>query len=301
MKILDLSTLLPGPFASYLLHTDGVEVTKVEDGKNRDALRTIPPTEDGVSVVYTEINKNKRIEVIDYRNPADTSRLKQLVSSTDVLIENYRPGRLDKLGFSYGDCLNLNDRIVYCSITSFPTNHPLYGKPAHDLNILALSGYLKLNNSLTPPVLPLADIFTSYEASIAILQCMLSIRPRKLEISMFNSIRRAGLFSMLPEIHIQRLIKDTENILWGGFPCYSVYKTKDAGYVAVAAIEDIFWNDFCSKFKVESLIPHAFNLEQKEEVARLIGNHSLQEINDLNLDCVTPILSSVESNKLYGQ
>lgn len=299
-KIVDFSTLLPGPFASFLLTRFGFEVTKVEDSRNADLLRRMQPTEGGISVFYKAINKTKKIIDIDYRSGKDIETIKQLITESDVVIENFKPGRMDKFGLSFEDCRKINPNILYCSITSFGKNHPWQGKPVHDLNILGLTGYLSFFNNVQIPSLPLADFITSYEVSLQVLAHLLQSRSTHLTISMFETFLQTLTLIHSAEAHLKRSLKREEFLLWGSYPCYRLYNTEDNKYMALAALEPAFWADFCTAVNLVSLVDKQFDTseEVRKEIEKKIAGKSQKYWLEAKINTFTPVLTYHESKKL---
>lgn len=299
-KILDLSTLLPGPFAAHLLQEYDFQVTKIEDLRSSDPLRQMWPTDAGVSVAYTEINAHKNVIRIDYRKDEDMEKLRGLIRESDVLIENYKPGRMDKLGLGYEECKVLNPKIIYCSISGFGSGHPLSALPAHDLNVLGYSGYLALQNAFRIPAIPFADVITSYEAAVQILVSLLKGESTHITVSMMQSIIKASAFVTAPIAHLNRDLETHESVLWGEYPCYALYKTKDDKYMALAAIERSFWGDFCNATGLDAIGNNQFvpSPEVRKQIGDVIATKTQQEWTDLHIDCFTPVLTYLESKSL---
>ena len=298
-KIVDLSSLFPGPFSSHLLSRFSFEITKIEDQRNADVMRQMWPTTGGISVAYQALNKGKQIVEIDYKNDSDITKLKQNIKESDVLIENFRPGRMDKLGLSYQECVKIHPKLIYCSISGFGQNHPLSKKPAHDLNILGLSGYLSLGSKPSVPPLQIADIITAYEAALAIVTSLLDGGPARLDISMLAAITQAAILTNSIEQHIKRNLTVEEFILWGTCPCYAIYQTKDKKYMALAAVEAPFWSDFCSRVGLQKAINHQFDPDNHllSQIQEIIASKKQEEWVREDLDCFTPIYSYLESKK----
>jgi len=299
-KILDLSTLLPGPFAAHLLQEYDFQVTKLEDARNSDPLRQMWPTKEGVSVAYQSINNNKNIIRIDFRKEEDIEKIRQLIIESDVIIENYKPGRMDKLGLGYDECKDINPKVVYCSVSGFESNHPLSALPAHDLNVLGYSGFLALQNSYRIPAIPFADVITSYEAAVQILVSLLKGESKHITVSMMRSIIKASTFVTAPVAHINRELETHESILWGEYPCYTLYKTKDEKYMVLAAIERSFWGDFCNATGLNEIGNNQFvpSPEVREQIGRVISTKTQEEWTAMHIDCFTPVLTYLESKSL---
>lgn len=308
IKIVDVSTLIPGPFASFILgkHLQA-EVVKIEDINQPDVLANMRPTKDGIGLGYSGINLGKKILKVDMRKDG-IERIKQEVKEVKVFIENFKPGRAFKLGIGYKDLIKINPRLIYCSIAGYPTSHPLSKKSAHDLNILSLSGYLdqqiKLGESSVLPPLLLADIFTAYHASVRILASLLIGKGgHHLHVSMFEAFLEAMNFNNYPQLKQHKDFSPNDFIMSGKLPCYSLYKSKDGGIVAVAALERPLWIDFCHHLNHEDWVEQQFNLKfterVQEEMKKYDRFHWLKE--DLDF-CVTPVLSIGEAlEKKYVQ
>jgi crotonobetainyl-CoA:carnitine CoA-transferase CaiB-like acyl-CoA transferase len=299
-KILDLSTLLPGPFAAHLLQEYNFQITKLEDMRNSDPLRQMWPTKEGISVAYQSINNNKNIIRIDFRKEEDIEKIRQLIGESDVVIENYKLGRMDKLGLGYEECKELNPKIIYCSVSGFGSNHPLSSLPAHDLNVLGYSGFLALQNAYRIPAIPFADIITSYEAAVQIVVALLEGVTKHITVSMMQSIIKASAFVTAPITHLNRDLEIDESILWGEYPCYTLYKTKDGKYMVLAAIERSFWGDFCNATGLNEIGNNQFvpSREIREQIGKVIATKTQQEWTTMNIDCFTPVLTYLESKSL---
>jgi crotonobetainyl-CoA:carnitine CoA-transferase CaiB-like acyl-CoA transferase len=302
IKVLDLSTLLPGPLTAKLLQDIGCSVTKVENPLSQDLLRTTKPTENGIGANYLYLNDGKKIISLDIR--AQNSEFTQLISESDVLIENFRPGRMEKLGYGYDDLLKINPNIIYCSIAGYNTSHPFTKKAAHDLNVIALSGYLdyqfRIQGTPSLPCVQIADILTSYNASLKILAALLEKKPSRIEVSMIESTKY--LFSLLApsEVMLNRNIIGNEMPLSGLFPCYRVYTTKDQRYVALAAIEPSLWNDFCTEQGLNDLIDKQFSTDKYvvDTLEELFKSKNFVEWSELDNDyCLTPVYSFLEAKE----
>src|SRR5690349_19025756 len=125
IKVLDLSRLLPGPFATLVLADLGATVDKVEDPGLGDYLRLVPPQADGASVAFHALNRGKRSLVLNLKAPGGADLLKKLVARYDVLFEQFRPGVLDRLGVGHDVLRQVNPRLVVCALTGYGQTGPL--------------------------------------------------------------------------------------------------------------------------------------------------------------------------------
>ncbi len=149
VRVLDLSRLLPGGFASLLLADFGAEVLKVEDTGMGDYIRWAPPYYDGAedsakSALFLALNRNKRSIRIDLKSEQGREVLLRLVHDYDVVLESFRPGVLDRLGVGYERMREVNPGIVYCAISGYGQDGPKRESAGHDMNYLALMGLLGL-------------------------------------------------------------------------------------------------------------------------------------------------------------
>ena len=154
VRVLDLSRLLPGPFCSLLLADFGADVLKVEDTAMGDYLRWSPPMVEGVedsaaSAMFLALNRNKRSVRVNLKDARGREVLFALVRSSDVVLESFRPGVLDRLGCGYAALREVNPAIVYCAISGYGQDSPLRDRSGHDLNYLALAGLLGLTGDAT--------------------------------------------------------------------------------------------------------------------------------------------------------
>lgn len=299
MKIVDISTLVPGPFTSFLCQKYlNTEVIKFEDTANIDQLKLLKPTRNGIGFAYQTINKNKNIQNISFRE--DLNLITQELKNAAVFIHNLRSQKAFKMSLSYEDVMQINPNIIYVSISGYPENHPMQNKAAHDLNILALSGYLyaQENNLHVPPIL-LADIFTSYNATIQIMSSLIKQQNgNHLRISMYEAFLEATTVNNMPQIETRELTNSKDYIMSGDYPCYSIYQAKD-GYVAVAAIEKPLWIDFCIYIKKPELIEKQFDRDIKSQIQEVLILYEKNTWLSTELDmCVTPVCNLIEMKNL---
>lgn len=303
IKIIDASTLIPGPFTTFLLekHLD-CDVIKVEDVNQPDSLINMRPTKDGIGLGYKIINQKKKIIKIDFRKEG-VDTIKKEVIDADIFIENFKKGRTYKLGIAYEDLVKINSKLIYCSISGFSTNTPLENKSAHDLNILALSGYLdqqlKLGSIEALPPILLADTFTSYHTALILLSALLkNTKPSNINISMYEALLESMTISNNPQLLTKKDYTPSDFIMSGKIPCYSIYESKDGGKVVVAALEKSLWVDFCAHINREDILERQFDPDISSQVAKEIKKYNRDHWLSDDIDfCVSPILSINEAAK----
>lgn len=254
IRVLDFSTLLPGPLAGLLLAEAGAEVIKIERPGVGDEMRTYQPRFGDDSVNFALLNRGKQSIVLDLKAPDAVARLRPLVESADVLVEQFRPGVMDRLGLGYEAVAAINPRIIYCSITGFGQTGPRRNMAGHDLNYLALAGLLSLTADGTgAPSMPhatIADIAGgSYPAVINILLALLQ-RQRTgrgcyLDVSMTDNLFVLNYWGLGNGFAAGDWPRPGAALTTGGSPRYRIYRAADGGYLAVGAIEQRFWDVFC--------------------------------------------------------
>jgi len=233
LRVLDLSRLLPGPYASLLLSDLGADVVKVEDPEAGDYLREIS------TGMFAALNRGKRSIVLDLKSAEGARQLRRLCASADVLVESFRPGVLERLLPGPWP-----ERLIVCRISGFGQSEPAWrDRAGHDIGYLALSGVLARCGRVLPAV-QLADLFGGgQQAVIAVLAALLERartgRGRTLDVGMTQGV--TGL--LLP--HLGEGPDDTD-ILDGGRPCYRVYACASGGAYALGALEPKFWQRFCA-------------------------------------------------------
>jgi crotonobetainyl-CoA:carnitine CoA-transferase CaiB-like acyl-CoA transferase len=269
VKILDLSRLLPGPFCTMLLADMGADVVKVEDPSGGDYLRWMPPLVGQMSALFQVLNRNKKSITLDLKHPRGASLLLELVREFDVVIEQFRPGVMDRLGVGYEAARKANRRIVYCSLTGYGATGPYKDRAGHDLNYLAITGAAFITGPEGgPPVIPglqIGDIGGgALMAALAILAA-LHHRDRTGEGQYVDVSMTDGILSWLA-IHAAAYFADPSSNepgpstmrLNGGSLCYHIYETKDGRFMTIGALEPKFWEAFCRAVGKEQLIAEQF-------------------------------------------
>jgi crotonobetainyl-CoA:carnitine CoA-transferase CaiB-like acyl-CoA transferase len=252
--VLDFSTLLPGPLATLLLAEAGAEVIKIERPGAGDEMRSYAPKFGPASVNFALLNRGKRSVAIDLKAPDAAARLQPLIARADVVVEQFRPGVMDRLGLGYATMAAINPRIVYCAITGYGQTGPKAQVAAHDLNYQAESGLLGLAAGVDgAPVVPsalIADIAGgSYPAMINILLALrerdASGRGRKLDIAMADNLFTFMYWALGNGLAAGKWPQPGGDLVTGGSPRYQIYRTQDGRHLAAAPLEQKFWDNFC--------------------------------------------------------
>jgi alpha-methylacyl-CoA racemase len=254
IRVLDFSTLLPGPLAGLFLAEAGAEVIKIERPGVGDEMRTYEPRLGEDSANFVLLNRGKRSIAIDLKAPDALARLTPLIQSADVLIEQFRPGVMDRLGLGYAALSKINPRLIYCSISGFGQSGPRRDMAGHDLNYLALTGLLSLtgddNGAPGMPHTLIADIAAgSYPAVINVLMALLARqhtgRGTYLDISMTDNLFVLAYWGLANGFSSGAWPQAGQALTTGGSPRYRIYRTADGCYLSVAPIEQRFWDVFC--------------------------------------------------------
>jgi crotonobetainyl-CoA:carnitine CoA-transferase CaiB-like acyl-CoA transferase len=254
IKIVDFSRLLPGPLGSKMLADLGAEVIKIEKNEHADYVSSQAPFVDSISTLYFALNHNKEIKKLNWDNDNERTELLNIIKSSDVLIEQFRPGVMQHWGLDFESLIKINPNLIYISISGFGQDGPNAQKAGHDLNYLAISGVLdQIRDNDGKPVIPgiqIADIVGgAYSLQIAVLSAVLERQTKGaglyLDVSMTDSI--VPLLSF-PLSQLWGGFNPKEmKILSGGLVNYNVYKCSDEKWIALAALELKFWNAFCDR------------------------------------------------------
>jgi crotonobetainyl-CoA:carnitine CoA-transferase CaiB-like acyl-CoA transferase len=254
LLVLDFTTLLPGPMATLILAEAGAEVIKIERPNGGDEMRSYRPRLGPESVNFALLNRGKRSIAIDLKAPGEKERIAPLLRKADVLIEQFRPGVMDRLGLGYDALKAINPRLVYCAITGYGQSGPRAAVAGHDLNYLADTGMLLLSaGSDGAPVLPpalIADIAGG--AYPAVINILLALQRRgltnegcRLDVSMSDNLFPFLYWAMGSGTAAGQWPRPGGELVTGGSPRYQVYRTADDCFVAAAPLEQKFWENFC--------------------------------------------------------
>ncbi|HEY5896360.1 MAG TPA: CoA transferase [Burkholderiales bacterium] len=248
LRVIDLTLFLPGPYLTLQLADHGAEVFKIEPPGEGDPTRHLG-LKDGESTVYFRaLNRGKRSVVLDLKSGAGKAKLLGLLDSADVLVESFRPGVMDRLGFGEAAMRARNPRLVYCSISAFGSSGPYRDRPAHDLAVEALAGVLSMNlgrdGKPAIPALPVADLVAALQGLSGILMALLrrerTGRGDYVDIGM-HDVMVASLSNILgPVLAEDRQPVPTHERTTGGSAFYRIYETADGRHLALGGQEAKF-------------------------------------------------------------
>jgi crotonobetainyl-CoA:carnitine CoA-transferase CaiB-like acyl-CoA transferase len=263
VRVLDFSTLLPGPLATLLLAESGAEVIKVERPGRGDEMRSYEPKVGADSVNFALLNRAKRSIAIDLKDPQTVEQLLPLIATADVLVEQFRPGVMDRLGLGYEKLASLNPRLVYCAITGYGQSGPRAHVAGHDLNYAAETGMLGLAAGADgAPVVPMALVADiaggAYPAALNIL---LALRQReitgrgcKIDVAMTDNLFTFMYWAIGNGLSAGEWPKPGAELVTGGSPRYQIYRTADNKFVAAAPLEQKFWESFCAAIGLDAAL-----------------------------------------------
>ena len=304
--VLDFSTLLPGPLATLLLAEAGAEVVKIEPPGRGEEMRGHAPKWGHDSVSFALLNRGKRSVALDLKNVAQRSRLGPLVKRADVIVEQFRPGVMKRLGLDYDSVAEVNPRVIYCSISGYGQSGLKRDVAAHDLNYIGDAGLLALSmgdpcRPVVPPAL-IADIAGG--AYPAVLNILLALEERRrtghgrhLDVAMADNLFPLMFWAVGHGLVTGIWPGNGEGYVTGGSPRYGLYPTKDGKVVAAAPLEQKFWETFCDLIGLEQgLRDDAKNsAATKARVAAIIATETADTWRSrfAGKDCCCSIVASI--------
>jgi crotonobetainyl-CoA:carnitine CoA-transferase CaiB-like acyl-CoA transferase len=303
IRVLDLSRLFPGPYCSMILADLGAEVLRIEDRRFEGEGPGMPT-----------VMRNKRHMTLNLKHPRGLEIFFQMAREADVILEGFRPGVTDRLGIGYAKMKQVNERLIYCSVTGYGQDGPYKNMVGHDINYLSYGGVLGLTGEPgRKPVIPpiqVADMAAGgMYAAIGILAALVvrqtTGKGQYIDISMMD-----GIVAMLPFPAsllwgLGNTPRRGDMLLSGRFPCYSVYETKDGEYISIGALEPRFWVELCRKLGREDYIPLQFDEgEKRGEVFRFLEktfkektrDEWMEDLKDLDV-CIGKVLHLDETFK----
>jgi len=259
IRVVDFSTLLPGPLATLMLAEAGAEVIKIERPGRGEEMRAYRPEFGEASVNFALLNRGKRSIEIDLKAPDAVAQLTPLLKSADVVVEQFRPGVMARLGLGYAAVKAINPRIIYCSITGYGQHGPRAETAAHDLNYVGDAGMLSLVAGADgAPVVPAALVADIGGGSYpAVINILLALRQRdatnegcELDIAMGDNLFSFMYWAFGNGMATGAWPRPGGELVSGGSPRYNVYRTRDDRFLVAAPLEDKFWAKFCDLLQV---------------------------------------------------
>ncbi len=267
IRVLDLTRLLPGPYVTQMLGDLGAEVIKIEEPGAGDYIRGYPPRGQADSALYLSINRNKKSFSLDLRSDEGQEIFLKMIPGADVVIEQFRPGVMERLGLGYEKLKEVNPGIVMCSISGYGQTGVYRNKAGHDINYLSVAGILDLiGNKEGAPVIPgiqIADIgggslWAAFSIMTALFTRTQTGQGQYIDVSMMDAVftytsMLAGSYFMNKKIPHRG-----EELLNGGYAWYNIYRTGDGRYISIGMLETKFWEKFCQVIERENWIKKQF-------------------------------------------
>jgi alpha-methylacyl-CoA racemase len=253
IRVLDFSTLLPGPLASLILAEAGAEVIKVERPGGED-MRHYAPFVGGTSANFALINRGKKAIEIDLRSAGAAKQLLDLAPTVDIVLEQFRPGVMARLGLGFEQWRAANPKIVYCAITGYGQTGPQSAAAGHDLNYQAKAGLLGLcaGTDGAPGMPSILAGDTGGGSWPAVVNILLALRRRDrigegcfIDIAMAENLLTFLFWGLASGNALGDWPRAGQALFTGGSPRYRIYAASDGRHLAVAPLEDKFWNAFC--------------------------------------------------------
>jgi len=311
LKVLDFTTLLPGPYATMCLADLGADVLRVVSGSRPDLVEFFPPFIPGtkISAASAQLGRNKRCMTLNLKDPRAIEIIHRLVADYDIVIEQFRPGVMAKFKLDYDSLKAVNPAVIYCSITGYGQTGPMKTRAGHDMNYIARSGIASYTGKKeTGPSLvgmQIADVASgSNNAVIGILASVIyrnsTGKGQFIDISMtdgmiaFNAMYGSGFL-------VEGKDLDFEEILLNGGSLYDYYETKDGRYISCGGLEPQFFKNFCETINRPDLIPGGVspeNIEKvKQEIREIILTKTMDEwmaLFNATDACVEPVMTLSE-------
>jgi alpha-methylacyl-CoA racemase len=312
LKVLDFSTLLPGPYATMLLADMGADVLRVEAPDRVDLIRVMPPHDAGVSTAHGFLNRGKKSLTLNLKEEGSADKVLELVKDFDIVIEQFRPGVMGRLGIGYEALKAVNPSLIYCSITGYGQTGPYKDRAGHDINYLSLAGvssHCGRADSGPPPMgIQIADVAGgSHHAVMGILAAVIHRQQtgegQFVDVSMTDAAFALNAMSGAACLAGGQEQKPESSLLNGG-SFYDYYQTSDGRWLSVGSLEPQFSARLCDTLGIADLKSDA--LSQKPEhrqrlkaaLKERVASKTLAEWQEIFAGqdaCVEPVLTISEA------
>ena len=288
VRVLELTSTVSGPFAGMMLADQGADVIKIEPPGIGDLARFMGTIKDGMGAMFSTLNRNKKCICLDFKNEEDLEVLKKLVSTADVLIENYRPGIVKKLGIDYESLSKINPDLIYCSISGYGQSGPYKEKKVYDPLIQGTVGIPLAQNNQSPELIrtiiydKVTGLTSAQAISAALYQKAIGEGGQYLPISMMES----ALYYNWPDLMMNYTFDEGGVNIGELADLFEVYETNDGGVVLIIIANDEVFTKFCTVFDLSLHLDEKYN----NLVSRIINKEELT----IEINKVTRLLSSKE-------
>jgi len=275
IKVMDFSHVMAGPFCTHTLHQLGAEIIKIEAPGKGDVMRHYDPREafKAMAPPFIAVNTGKRSIAINLKHEKGIDIVKRLIADADVLVENFRPGVMQRLGLGYDDCKVLNDKLVYCSVSGFGQSGPLRDNPAYDHIVQAFSGVMSLTGEPGSPAtkvgFPVLDTFAGYTAATAILAAILQ-RERfgegqYIDIAMLDASLNLMISMVAPYLIAGDVPQKVGNRGFNNSPTSDTFPSAD-GEVSIGANTQVQFEALCRAIGREDMLENPLYASHEERL-----------------------------------
>ncbi|MBM4763776.1 CaiB/BaiF CoA-transferase family protein [Bacillus sp. B15-48] len=312
LKILDFSTLVPGPYATMCLADMGADVLRIKSGSRPDVVDYLPPflPETEMSAVSAQLGRNKKVMTLNLKDSRAIEVIHQLIGEYDIIIEQFRPGVMAKFNLDYESLKEINPRLIYCSLTGYGQTGPMKDRAGHDINYIAQSGVASYSGKKEsgPPLIgiQMADIAAgSNNAIIGILSAVIyrerTGKGQHIDVSMTDGMIAFNSFMKGAAYLVDGKDAGMEDNMLNGGSLYDYYATLDGRYLSFGGVEPQFFKAFCQTIGRPELTAGGVtpkNVDQvKQEIKEIIKRKTLDEwmieFNEADA-CVEPVLTLSE-------
>lgn len=312
LKVLDLTTLLPGPYATTMLGDLGAEILKVSAPGKYDQVLGFKPVieEDGLTATTAWLGRNKKTILLNLKKEKAVKAVKKLILEYDILVEQFRPGVMKKLGLDYETLKAVNPALIYCSITGYGQSGPLKDRAGHDINYISRSGWMASSGRKEQgPVLynvQIADVMCGSMNSVIGILAAVHYRNRTgrgqfVDVSMLDGVIPLNTMDGTAFLAGESAPEREGNYLNGGI-FYDFYETKDHQYMSVGALEPKFYRNLCEALGCREVLESDLQAKDPGAVKAIFRNRFLkktrvewEEIFAGADACVEPVLSLKEA------
>lgn len=308
IKIVDFTHLLPGELTSAVLCDMGAKLTRIEKLKPGLAEH-LPPIVKGESLYFWSVHRDEKRIALDLKSAKGIGIAHKILEEADVVVENFRPGVMGRLGLGYGKLHKINPKLIYCSISAYGQTTSFSQRPGHDVNLQAESGVMHVCR--TPdgtPLMPgtlLSDFMTALLAAISVLGAVIDRnrtgKGRHLDLSMFDSILWTQALAATANLYMSKEPSEMDPCYRQDLANYNVFKCKDGRWIAAAPLEPQFWETFCHRLGRQDLLnvmPFGANKELRKSLEKDFARKTLAEWMEVFKDsdcCVSPVNTLAEA------
>lgn len=297
IRVADFSHVMAGPYASHLLRLLGAEVIKIEQPGVGDPMRNYGADRryDGMSPAFIGVNAGKKSIVLDLKDPAQLEVARRIIRESDVVLENFRPGVMDRLGLGYAQVREMKPDIIYCSVSGYGQSGPLRDWPAIDNIVQATTGMMRLGGTAEDPPLrvgfPVVDTLTGQTAAFAILAALLRRQRGEggeyIDVAMFDASLAFMTSAVVPWLVTGKTLEKTGNVGYSGQPTSALYTAGDGRVLSLGVVQQHQFVQLAKLLGREDWLQdarfcnpevrRANSLAMQEEVGRELGKASAAE------------------------